>query len=61
MWVIVNYLSPQSPFETWDVKEENYVRRKTTLFEKLLRTLSFISYVPTTLTLLRYFHDLQKR
>jgi len=59
-FVIVNYLSSQSPFETWDVKEDTFVKRKTTLFEKLLRAASVISYVPTTFTILRYLLTYRK-
>ena len=59
-FVIVNYLSSQSPFETYDIKDEKIVKRKTTLLEKLLRTASFISYIPTTFTILRYFFAYRK-
>ena len=54
-FVIVNYLSSQSPFETYDIREERFIKRKTTLFEKCLRTISLLYYVPTTWSILRYF------
>ena len=59
-FVIVNYLSSQSPFETWDVKEDKVVKRKTTFIEKLLRAASVISYIPTTFTILRYLLTYRK-
>ena len=59
-FVIVNYLSSSSQFETWDVKEEKLVKRKTTRFEKLLKLLSLISYIPSTYSIARYFFDSRK-
>ena len=59
-YIIVNYLSPQSPFETWDVREEKVLKRKTTPFEKLLKVISIVSYIPTTVSILRYFFSLRK-
>jgi hypothetical protein len=53
-WVIVNYINSQSPFETWDVKKNKIVKKKTSIFEKIIKLLSIVSYIPTSLTLLRY-------
>ena len=53
-FVIVNYLSSNSLFETWDVKENKIVKKKTSIFEKIIKLLSIVSYIPTSLTLLRY-------
>ena len=60
MWVVVNYLSSSSPFETFDVREDRIVKRKTTLFEKIFRAVSLLSYLPTTFSILRYFLALKK-
>ena len=59
-FVIVNYLSSSSPFETFDVREDKIVKRKTTAFEKLLKLASIVSYVPTTWTLFRYLLTYRK-
>jgi hypothetical protein len=53
-FVIVNYLSSQSLFETWDVREDEVGKTKGTYLEKILKVASLISYVPTTFTILRY-------
>ena len=59
-FVIVNYLNSQSPFETFDVREDKIIKRKSTFFEKFLRTASILSYVPTTLTVFRYLFGYRK-
>jgi|TARA_B110000495_G_C22604948_1_gene361495 hypothetical protein len=53
-FVIVNYLSSQSLFETWDVREDEVGKTKGTYLEKIFKVASLISYVPTTFTILRY-------
>ena len=59
-FVIVNFLSSQSPYETFDVREDKILQRKTSIFEKILRVLSVASYVPTTYSLIKYFLRVQR-
>ena len=54
MWVVVNYLNNNSEFETFDVKENRFIKKKNT-FEKFLRLASLLSYIPTSVGIVQYF------
>ena len=50
-WIVVNYWG-NSDFETWDIcPETKTIRKKTSFIGKVIRTLSLLSYIPTTLSI----------
>ena len=55
-WLIINYFGPDPDFQMWDVHEsESKKKKKTSFMTKVLKTVSILSYVPTTLSLCSYF------
>ena len=53
-WVIVNYFG-NSDFESWDIcPETNTIIKKTSFVGKVVRTISLLSYIPTTLSICNF-------